>query len=200
MLFLILLILVTKLVFSYSILLNNNNHMFKKVCNNCKRCSNGFTGSGVLLYEKNIYDKKTFILGFNYKYELTDFGGKINNANEKVYITALRECNEETKGTINLTLNDIITSDYIDISRYEHKYRSYIVKTNFFDTNKFNSKKIYLNNNNTDYNEILKIIKINEDKLKKIFKEMNSNNMSKTTQYSLSTRLIKILKKYYLSK
>ena len=188
------LILLTKLLFSYSILMNNE-FMLKKRCTNCKKCSNGFTGSGVLLYEKDSNDKKTFVLGIDYKNELTDFGGKIDNNKEKIYITALRECNEETKEILNLTPNDIITSDYINIARNEHKYRCYIVKTNYFDINKFNSKKI--KNNNLDYNEIINIIKINEDELKKIFNLIYSNDTIEIIPYFISTRLIKILKIYY---
>lgn len=188
------LILLTKLLFSYSILMNNE-FMLKKRCTNCEKCSNGFTGSGVLLYEKDSNDKKTFVLGIDYKNELTDFGGKIDNNKEKIYITALRECNEETKEILNLTPNDIITSDYINIARNEHKYRCYIVKTNYFDINKFNSKKI--KNNNLDYNEIINIIKINEDELKKIFNLIYSNDTIEIIPYFISTRLIKILKIYY---
>jgi hypothetical protein len=172
-----------------------NNKFILKKCNICEKCSNGFIGSGILLYEKNIYNKKTFIIGIDYKNELTDFGGKINNNKEKVYITASRECNEETKEIINLTPSDIIGSDYIDIIQNKHKYRCYIYKTNFFDLNKFNSKKI--KNNNHEHNEIISIIKINEDELKKIYNLTQSNDCTETSQYFISTRLIKILKIFY---
>ena len=188
------LILLTKLLFTYSILMNNE-FMLKKRCTNCEKCTNGFTGSGVLLYEKNSNHKKTFVLGIDYKNELTDFGGKTDNNKEKVYITALRECNEETKGILNLIPSDIITSEHIDIPRNEHKYRCYIVKTNYFDINKFNSKKI--KNNNLDDNEIVNIIKINEDELKKIINLTYSNNATEITPYFISSRLSKILKIYY---
>lgn len=187
-----LLIFFSKLIIVNSIV--NNNLKYYNYCTNCDKCSFGFTGSGVLLFEKDINNKKNFILGIDYKNELTDFGGKIDNNKEKVFVTASRECNEETKGIINLTHNDIIMSDHIDICRFEHKYRCYLVETKYFDINKFKKIKI----NNMENNEIISVIKINEDKLKKILDESYLDEIPDIFPYYFSTRLIKILNTYYL--
>lgn len=189
------LLLLTKLFITYSILMNDKR-VLNKYCTNCYKCSNGFTGSGILLYEKNICDEKIFVLGIDYKNELTDFGGRIDNVDEKVYDTALREFNEETKRTLNLTRGDIFLWKHVDIYRNNHKYRCYIVKTEYFDIDEFNSKKI---NNNLDFNEIKNIIKINENKLKKIINETNQNERAMNLSYDISPRLIKILNTYYSS-
>lgn len=191
--------LLIKLFITYLMITNSNallNKHYTK-CNKCNKCSNGFTGSGILLYEKNNYNEKIFILGLDYKNELTDFGGKIDNTNEKVYETAIREFNEETKGILNLTRKHIDPLKRIDIDRYNHTYRCYIVKTDYFDINKFKSTKIV--ESNLDLNEIITIIKINENKLKRIVTDKNNDKEYKTFPYEISPRLMTILKSYYSS-
>lgn len=189
--------LLTKLFMLYLIFANSNallNKHYSK-CSNCNKCSNGFTGSGILLYEKNNYNEKIFVLGLDYKNELTDFGGKIDNSNEKVYETAIREFNEETKGVLNLTRKHIDSLERIDIDRYNHIYRCYIVNTDYFDINKFNLNEP--DNKNLDLNEIITIVKINEKKLKKIVADKKNDEECKTFSYEISPRLMTILKSYY---
>ena len=178
--------------FCFSISLNKKSFE-KNYCKNCSKCSLGYTGSGVLLYKKNNNCKK-FVLGLDYKNELTDFGGKIDFTSEKIWDTASRELFEESNRVFNISGREILSNDYIDIDRNTHKYRCYILQIKYFDKNQFYNNKLDSIHSTLPYNEINNIIEIKEENLKKLLFNKSDNS------YTFSLRLEKILQIYFESK
>jgi len=161
-----------------------------KFCKGCDKCTNGYTGAGVLLVNQK---SGKMILGLDYKNEFTDFGGRIDK-NEKIYQAAQRELFEETCSVINKDLNTIINSDSIDIDRVNHKYKCYLL--NFDDFN----YTLYYNNKNKITtpccNEMKLIESYNITYIKYIY-DKQKNNKINNIKYSLSKRLEKILDIYF---
>ena len=172
----------------------NKNPLHGKFCENCERCSSGYTGSGVLLY-KDV--KKKFILGIDYKNELTDFGGKIDFVNENICNTASRELFEESNRVLNISSKDILSCQYIDIDRYTHKYRCYILPIKKFDKKLFDYNKQNIKNSSSVYKEITNIIEIDQESLKN--KLLYKLNTVEIIPYDISPRLKKILYIYFES-
>jgi hypothetical protein len=176
----------------FSISLNQKS-IEKNYCKSCSKCSLGYTGSGVLLYKKN-NNCKNFVLGLDYKNELTDFGGKIDYTSEKIWNTASRELFEESNRVFNISGREILSNDYIDIDRNMHKYRCYILQIKDFDKSQFYHNKLDYKNSPFPYSEITNIIEIKEDNLKKLL--FNKSDIP----YTISLRLEKILQIYFESK
>ena len=185
------------IIISYSIQLNKKPFE-NKFCNSCDKCSLGYTGGGVLLY-KNKGKNKKFIFGIDYKNELTDLGGQINSIHEKVWETASRELFEESNGIFNIDKKEIGDYDYIDIDRINHKYRCYFIPIKNFDKKKFYSNKANSIYSTNSFKEIIDIVIIQEENLKKMISN-ESNYLNKSPDiipYIISPRLKKILSIYY---
>jgi hypothetical protein len=161
-------------------------------CNGCDKCSLGYTGSGVLLH---IAKQHKFILGVDYKNELTDFGGKINFTKEKIWITASRELFEESNRVFNVSYKNIISCNYIDIDRNLHKYRCYILPITKFDKKLFHLNKFNSICKTNSFIEIIDIIEIKEETLKNLL--FNKVDSPEIIPYYISPRLKKILYVYF---
>jgi len=155
---------------------------------------NGYTGSGVILLDKK---NNIMMLGIDYKNEISDFGGQIDK-NEKIVETASRELFEETCSVINFDKNIISNSNSIDIDRFNHKYRCYIVE---YDNINFDSDVKLFNINKQKIKDIccteMKFINIfNIDNIKDIYKQQKLTS-DPNFKFIMSKRLEKILDIYF---
>lgn len=82
-----------------------------------------YSGSGILLLDSyGIILFRNVFTGVYY-----DLGGTCD-ANEDIETTAIRECFEESRGLINITLEILRTLYFIDIKHNNTYYRCYILK------------------------------------------------------------------------
>lgn len=181
------------ILYGSSILLNKKP-LDKNFCKNCDRCSFGYTGSGVLLLYKN---NKKFLLGIDNKNELTDFGGRINYINEKTWNTSSRVLLKESNGIFNISGQEILSCDHIDIDTNIHKYRCYILPIKKYDKKLYLYNKIKSEYSTNSFKEIIDIIEINHESLKKLlYYKVDSPEI---IPYEISPRLKKILNVYFES-
>jgi len=184
-------ILLELFLLGFSISLNKKP-LGNNFCKGCDRCSSGYTGSGVLLYKTK---QQKFVLGVDYKNELTDFGGKIDFVSEKIWNTASRELFEESNRVFNISGTQILSCDYIDIDRNIHKYRSYILPIKNFDKKQFYYNKANSLYTTFSFREITDIIEIKKEHLKKLL--YNIDDSPEIIPYDISPRLKKILLLYF---
>jgi hypothetical protein len=178
---------------SYSLSIILNQKLFdNNLCKGCNKCSLGYTGSGVLLLKGK---QNKFILGVDYKNELTDFGGKIDFITEKIWVTASRELYEESSGVFNVSSGNISSCNYIDIDINLHKYRCYILPIKKFDKKLFHQKKINSIYKTYSFREIIDIIEIKQETLKNLL--FNKVDSPEIIPYYISPRLKKILYIYF---
>ena len=191
------LLLLTYFLFGYSIMLNKKSFS-GALCNNCEKCLFGYVGGGAIIYENNNDGSKNFILGVNNKNNLVDFGGKVANQNERIWTTVSGELYKQSNKFFNIDDKKIIEFNYVNVKFNQHKYRCY-----FIEIEKKNNKNTIYKIRNEDflknYNEIINIISIPENKIKKLlydeYEDLNKSN--ELIPYILSNRLKKIFNIYF---
>jgi len=174
------------------------NQLYGNYCKGCSRCTNGFIGAGILPYQLSGEHKK-FILGIDYKNELSDFSYQTYNSNNKICEIVQKGISRNFYNTINITSSEIATSNYIEIPRFDHKYRCYIVHINNFQKTQYDIKRLSKNLIEHTLDEHFDIVMLNENKLKYILNEHKNlaNKSPETIPNMLSKRLELLLTTYF---